>query len=145
VEKEVRKIQFDEEPDPRDIGKLDDRIYEFNVAATGIADGRYLASFLKDETGEIYAGISGHTWGETCEIKLLWIAEPHRGQGLGSLLLSEAEREAARRGCKQIMLSTHSFQAPAFYAARGYREFGRVPNYPKGHASIYLMKSLSSA
>jgi GNAT superfamily N-acetyltransferase len=135
-------IAITEEPDQRDIAKLDEHIYEFNVAATGISDGRYLASFLKNDDGEIYAGISGHTWGETCEIKLLWIAEAHRRCGLGSQLLSAAEAEAIRRGCKQIMLSTHSFQAPAFYAARGYREFGRVANYPRGHASIYLVKPL---
>jgi GNAT superfamily N-acetyltransferase len=138
----VHTILFPEEPDPRDVAYLDDRIYEFNVAATGISDGRWLACFLRDDKGEIYAGISGHTWGDTCEIKLLWIAETHRRHGIGSRLLSEAEREAVRRGCKQIMLSTHSFQAPAFYAARGYREFGRVANYPRGHASIYLLKSL---
>jgi hypothetical protein len=39
-------------------------------------------------------------------------------------------------------LSTHSFQAPRFYARRGYVECGRTPAYPRGHDQIHLVKRL---
>jgi len=41
---------------------LEERIYEFNVAATGIDDGRYLSVVLKRDDGTIYGGLHGHTW-----------------------------------------------------------------------------------
>jgi GNAT superfamily N-acetyltransferase len=124
------------------VSELDDRIYEFNVAATGISDGRLLAILVKDSRGSLIAGLSGHTWGGTCEVRLLWVAEAARGRGLGARLLQAAEGEARSRGCNQIVLSTHSFQAPGFYAKFGFREAGRVHDYPRGHDSIYLRKQL---
>ena len=129
-------------PPPDFVSELDDRIYEFNVAATGISDGRLLAIPVKDSAGNLVAGLSGHTWGGTCEIRLLWIAEAERGRGLGTRLLETAEAEARSRGCDQIVLSTHSFQAPGFYAKLGFVEVGRVHDYPRGHDSILLRKRL---
>ena len=129
-------------PPPDFVAELDDRIYEFNVAATGISDGRLLAVSVKDPQGKLIAGLSGHSWGGTCEIKLFWVIENERGSGLGSRLLKTAEAEARARGCDQIVLSTHSFQAPGFYAKFGFVEAGRVYDYPRGHDSIWLRKQL---
>jgi hypothetical protein len=42
-----------------------------------------------------------------------------------------------------VLLSTHDFQAPGFYAARGYRETGRFQGYPAGHDQVQLAKQLS--
>jgi hypothetical protein len=49
-------------PPPDFVAELDDRIYEFNVAATGISDGRLLAVSVKDPQGKLIAGLSGHSW-----------------------------------------------------------------------------------
>jgi len=131
-----------DDPPASFVSELDDEIYKFNVAATGISDGRLLGIAVKDAKGNLIAGLSGHTWGGTCEIRLLWIAEGARRGGLGTRLLEMAEAEARSRGCEQIVLATHSFQAPGFYARFGYVEVGRVRDYPKGHDSIYLRKTL---
>jgi ribosomal protein S18 acetylase RimI-like enzyme len=72
----------------------------------------------------------------------LWVAEAERGRGLGRALLQAAEAEAARRGCEQILVSTHSFQAPAFYERLGYQRQAMVPGQPKGHANIVYLKRL---
>ena len=122
---------------------LGERIYAFNVAATGIDDGRMLNAVLRDATREIVAAVSGFTWGGTCEIEYLWVAQPMRGQGIGSGLLLAAEREARSRGCHQIVLDTHSFQASAFYERHGYRRIAATPDYPRGSEKILYRKALN--
>ena len=133
-----------EDPSAADVRYLDDRLYEFNRAATGIHDGRGLGFFLRDEADTIVAGAVGHTWGETCEVNGVWIAEELRGRGLGRRLLEAVEAEAIRRGCRQIILTTHSFQAPDFYRKLGFERVAEVADYPRGHANLVYRKLLSS-
>ena len=75
------------DPTPGQIAFLEDRLYEFNVAATGIDNGEYLAIFVRDANDAIVAGICGVTWGGVCEIRQLWVDSSRRGSGLGSGLL----------------------------------------------------------
>lgn len=139
------EIRFEEEPRARDLAELEEQINEFNFATTGLRDGRSLAVFLRDASGALRAGLAGHTWGGCAEIRFLWVREAERHSGLGSRLLRAAEHEALARGCVQIVLSTHSFQAPDFYRRHGYRECGRAEGYPRGHAQIFLTKVLRPA
>jgi GNAT superfamily N-acetyltransferase len=136
-------IEFEDEPSPRDVEWLEDEINRFNYAATGFYDGRWLAAFLRDGEGQLRAGLAGHTWGGCCEVRFLFVREAERRSGLGSALLAAAEREARARGCDQVVLSTHSFQAPDFYRRHGYVEVGRADGYPRGHAQIFLRKRLA--
>jgi GNAT superfamily N-acetyltransferase len=69
-------------------------------------------------------------------IDLLWVRDGQRGHGLGARLLATAEAEIRHRGCDRAALSTHSFQAPGFYARFGYAGCGRTPGYPHGHDDI---------
>jgi ribosomal protein S18 acetylase RimI-like enzyme len=121
---------------------LVDRIYEFNVQATGYADGRLLAGTIQSDTGEVIAGIDGHTWGGCCEIAHVWVHERYRGQGLGKALMLAAESEAQLRGCEQVVLMTHSFQAPGFYERLGYERKYAIEGRPKGYADIVYVKRL---
>jgi len=136
---------IDAEPAPEQVQYLEDRIYEFNSAATGIRDGRWLAIFVRDETGRIVAGICGNTWGGCLEIRQFWVEEARRKQGLGTRLLAAAEQEARRRSCCQILLMTFTFQAPAFYANHGFEVIAVVDDHPHGHKNLLLRKRLGES
>ena len=123
--------------------RLNAEIIAFNEAATGCTDGALLCITARGTDGGLRGGLYGWTWGGCGYIDLLWVREDQRGSGLGSQLLAAAEEEIRVRGCDQVALSTHSFQAPGFYARLGYRECGRIPEYPRGHDQIQLVKRLS--
>jgi GNAT superfamily N-acetyltransferase len=133
------------DPTPQQVQYLEDRLYEFNSSATGITDGEGLAIFVRDDGERTVAGICGHTWGGYCEIRQFWVEESQRGRGLGTKLLAAAEHEARRRGCSQIFLMTFTFQAPAFYAKRGFETLATVDDYPRGHQNLLLRKHLGEA
>jgi ribosomal protein S18 acetylase RimI-like enzyme len=124
--------------------ELSDRINEFNVEATGFDDGRWLRAAQRGPDGDLEAGHAGRPWGGGGFIEYLWVRADLRGTGLGSRLLEAAETEAKDRGCTQIVVSSHSFQAPDFYVRHGYREYGRIEGYPRGHAEVHLVKDLQS-
>lgn len=90
------------------------------------------------------AGLYGNTYWQWLFVEYLWIADAHRGSGLGARLLDQAEVAARDRGCIGACVNTMSFQAPAFYERHGYREFGRLHDVPPGHARIWLAKRFTS-
>jgi GNAT superfamily N-acetyltransferase len=133
------------EPTPDEVQYLEDRLYEFNSAATGITDGELLAIFVRDDKDRIVAGICGNTWGGCLEIRQLWVDEARRKQGLGTRLFVAAEQEARRRGCRQILLTTFTFQAPAFYAKHGFEVLATVDDHPRGYQHLLLRKRLEQS
>jgi GNAT superfamily N-acetyltransferase len=132
----------EDHPDPRDLAFLDDQINAYNIAVTQIDDWRALAIFVRDDAGHLLAGISGGTWAGYLEVKDLWVREDQRGQGLGRRLLLAAEQEARERGCQQVLLDTHDFQAPGFYQRLGYTVFGVLEGIGGRHTRYYLSKKL---
>jgi N-acetylglutamate synthase-like GNAT family acetyltransferase len=119
---------------------LEERLYEFNRAATG-HHGRELA-FAVEEDSETLAGLAGYTWGGMAEVRQLWVREDHRHAGLGSALMRRAIEEATARGCRLMFLTTHSFQAPGFYARLGFEELAVIRDKPPGHAEHILRLTL---
>lgn len=124
---------------------LTDRIYEFNAKATGFFDGEEFAAAIRNGAGHIVAGANGHTWGGCCHIANLWVHESVRHQGVGSRLVQAIELHALAKHCTQIVLSSHTFQAPDFYRTLGFVEQARIPNYPNGHADIHFCRFLAQA
>lgn len=137
-------VKMETEPKLEEVRLLEDRLYEFNVQATGISDGKLFALFLRDDDGNAVGGIFGWTWGATCYVRNLYVPELLREQGLGSALMRAVEVEAKARGCGQILLETHEFQAPDFYRRLGFEMIGRVDGYPRGHQYLTMVKRLAS-
>ncbi|MCX5140802.1 MULTISPECIES: N-acetyltransferase [unclassified Streptomyces] len=96
-----------------------------------------------DAEGNLAAGLSGRTWAYWLHVDVLWVDARHRGHGLGSRLLAEAERVAGRdRSCTRSRVETWDFQAPDFYRKQGYEERGRVEDYPPGVTEFTFTKEL---
>ncbi|MEV6834926.1 N-acetyltransferase [Streptomyces sp. NPDC051133] len=96
-----------------------------------------------DSSGGLAGGLVGHTWTAWLHVTYLWVDAVHRGAGLGSRLLAEAEALArTTRGCTASRLETWDFQAPGFYKKQGYQVVGVVPDYPPGITEFTLTKRL---
>jgi ribosomal protein S18 acetylase RimI-like enzyme len=137
-----KKLNINDQPCAADVEFLEEQINAYNVETTGIRDGGLLSLFVRNSAAEIVAGLYGWTWGGCCEIRYLWVHELLRRQGWGERLLLAAEQEAQKRGCGQVVLDTHSFQAPDFYQRLGYEIVGIVDGYPQGYQKYYLCKQL---
>lgn len=124
-----------------------DAIDAFNDRATGLNDRvRQLALLIRDAgTGDIAGGLYGVSYYSWLFVQLLIVPERHRGTGLGTRLLRQAEAVARQRGCIGVWLDTFSFQARGFYEKRGYQAFGEIASYPPGHSRFWLSKRLDQA
>ena len=133
------EIRLTDEPPPHARDALLHRLVAFNEAAAGPSDARPLALLLGDDVAP-----EGGLWGRTAYgwlfVELLVVPDRLRGQGVGSELLRRAEAEARARGCRGVWLDTFEFQARGFYERHGYTVFGRLDDYPAGHARFFLRK-----
>lgn len=69
-------------------------------------------------------GIAAHR----ADVQRLMVRPDRQGRGLGSILLDAAVAEGAGMGLEMLTLGARGGTAlPAFYAARGFVEYGRLP------------------
>lgn len=135
------ELRVEDDPDPLDIGFLEEQIRREASATMGLGTEAELAIFVR-EGGRIVAGISGWTWGDGCELQSLWVDPSLRGRWLGPRLLAAAEAEAAARGCTQTVHFTYDFQARRLYEWAGYELVGRVDGFPSGADVLWYRKHL---
>jgi ribosomal protein S18 acetylase RimI-like enzyme len=117
----------------------------FNETQAGRPEDRRPLAILVShpDTGEVLGGLWGDTMFSYLHVDLLFIPEYLRRGGIGRRLMSDAEGEAIRRGCRGAWLDTYSFQARGFYERIGYSVFGTIKDYPPGHSRIFLKKTFS--
>jgi GNAT superfamily N-acetyltransferase len=135
------QVRVERHPDPDDVLRIEDRVRDETLAASGLAAEEELVVFARHD-GELLGGCCGSTWGGTCELNSLWVNQRYRKRGVGGRLLAVAEDEALARGCHQVVLFTYLFQAPGFYERWGYRIVGRVDDYPMGTPALWFRKCL---
>ncbi|WP_109301132.1 GNAT family N-acetyltransferase [Aquimarina sp. AU474] len=100
---------------------------------------------VKDSNQEILGGLlSGIGYWGGLEIKILWVREDMRQQGIASKLLKTVEDVAITKGATISILDTFDFQAEVFYLKNGYTIFGKLDDFPSGHHRVYLSKKLSN-
>ncbi len=75
-------------------------------------------------------------------IQFVSVAADLRGQGLGRMLMQEAEDWAREQGLGGMWLDTFAFQAPDFYRALGFVEFGTIEDHPSGSRRLFFQKRL---
>ena len=119
------------------------KLIQFN--SSHVPNGRYEVVNLcvKNDQGEIIAGLNSAIKWNWMEIDILWVHHDYRGKGHGKRLLEEAERIARDQQCTFIKLHTFSFQAPDFYPKYGFQVMATIENAPTGHSHYYFMKELS--
>ena len=123
--------------------RLDAELTAYNLATSGVHEPTEFTVKIDDEAGELVAGLSGWTWGTCAGISLVWVREDRRAQGAGARLLDAADRVARERGCRQIVVSSFTFQAPGFYERHGFVEICRIEGLPiEGAADVHLRKHL---
>ena len=131
-------------PSEAETDYIREALNQFNCAHVGDDGHTPLHLIEYDADGNIIGGLLGGTYWGWMYIDILWVREDHRRQGIGSRLLTEAEKEAVRRGCHHVHVDTMSWQAPAFYQKHGYEVIGVLPDIPLGNQKYLLMKALQA-
>ena len=99
---------------------------------------------IEDENGGIIGGCIAQAyeyhWSRMF-LADLWVEERCRRQGIGSVILREAERIAREKGCRVVTLGTASYMARPFYEKHGYTVFTTLKK-ANGYISYSLVKYL---
>ena len=129
----------------RTIGKTKkavlDGLIAYNTEKMGKQKYRRFAVSLR-EGRKTVGGIVGEVWTTVLFIQLFWIEQKLRGKNHGTRLIKAIEDEAKRFGATHSYVDTMSFQAPGFYRACGYKEFGSIEGYPGNVTRHWFTKSL---
>ena len=123
--------------------KLDEYLEAMVPAEPGTPEQEEFVLCVKDDDGNVIAGaiVNIYMWGRAV-LSTLWAEEKYRGEGLGSMLIKEAERMVKEKGCRVMCLATIDFMARPFYEKHGYKVFTVNKDLPKGHEGWSMMKWL---
>lgn len=132
-----------------ELGEQDQAVLEaglddFNASRVGPDQTHPLWIVARDTAGRLVGGARCVVMWQWLLIDWLWVAEDHRGAGLGASVLGRAEAAGVVHGCSRALLNTFSFQAPDFYRRHGYDVFGQLANMPPGHERYWMSKVLAS-
>lgn len=123
-------------------------IWEKGFEAVPVAENareEQLVFKVTDEQGAIIGGcVLDIDETKIAEFDRLWVDERYRRQGMGSALIRAAEQAAQEKGCR-MMVNAYTFEFQAarqLFEGQGYQLIGVVKDWPRGHESYTLIKSL---
>ena len=96
---------------------------------------------LKDKSGKVWGGVSGHIALYCFFIEELWVDESLQKRGYGKALMDKAEEIARNKGCLFAQTNTFSFQSPGFYINCGFEQIAVVEDFPDGVKHHYFKKA----
>lgn len=135
------RLTIEDQPSAADWERLGIALDHYNREYLGETGFSRMGFFVRNEGGEIMAGLVGSTYAGWLFVAELWVHAELRRLGIGTALLELAERRAMALGCHSAMLDTFSFQGPEFYPRFGYQAYGTL-DYPPDHQRIFLRKRL---
>jgi|AGTN01.3.fsa_nt_gi Acetyltransferase (GNAT) family. len=118
---------------------------EFNVSKGVTYNPVALSVFIRNDDGEVVAGLVGSTLWEWLRISILAVDGNTRTKGYGSMLMQAAEKEAVKRGCKYAWVDTFSFQAQAFYEKMAMSSSARSPTTRPATSDCSCAKHLAES
>jgi GNAT superfamily N-acetyltransferase len=140
------EIRVEVDPAIKIIDEIEENLLQSLGANSQSSAYKPVAVLARDPHGDLIGGLVGSTSYGWFLVKMLWVADAARGQGLGTHLMKEGEREALRRGCHAAWLDTSSARARRFYERLGFAVFGTLRNEagdrPQGHCRWFLSKRL---
>ena len=98
---------------------------------------------FKNNEGKVIAGLVGSTnWGWLF-IRLLWVDDSLRGQGIGKQMIMKSLEIAKSRDCHSAWIDTFNPIALQSYQKMGFVVFGQLENFPSGKNRYFLKKRIS--
>ena len=128
-------------PTDAQVAKVERGLDEYNAGLASVRSATAVRAVFLD-AGQVVAGVFGTAYWGKLHIRILWVHPDWQSKGLGSRLMDWAEERGKELGCTSVMVDTMSFQAPRFYAQRGYRQFGLSEGYEGGASRHYFEKAL---
>ena len=110
------------------------------------ADGSYC--LIAEAAGQVAGFILAELAPDEGHIITLDVLEKYRRQGIGSLLLAAAEKEAVSRGGTRMVLetATNNKAGIALWRKHGYRQFATIESYyGPGRDAFRMSKDLGAA
>jgi len=114
----------DREPNKKDAKIIKAGMLAYHKSKGHPRKTEYFSIFVKDDNCRVLGAIVVSFLWNGMHIDTLWVDESIRSQGWGR------------------KLDTFTWQAPEFYKKLGYKEFGKVENFPEGNSLIYYKKEL---
>ena len=130
--------------DSEDANLIDRKLAESDSSVVKGAHGyRNFNRKIVDSDGHLIAAATAGIGGWGCGfIEYLWVEEPHRRHGIGSMLLREIERAFLECGENVAFTADVIDRQTAFFTKNGYIVIGSLENLPNGHKKYWLRKDL---
>lgn len=93
------------------------------------------------EDGVFLGGLVAKAAKDMVFVSYLAVSPEAQGRGLGKQLLHALEERARAAGKTGVWLDTFAFQAPEFYKALGYDQFGKLSKAHYGHDRFFFVKT----
>lgn len=117
---------------------LDGQRVDPEMIAEMISDRQIILLAYQDQT--LIACVALNQDEQVCHLGMLTVTPKLQNQGIGAVLLAEAEKWALTKGCTEISMDVIHLRHELieWYMRRGYRKTGETASFPYGNARFGL-------